>query len=658
MDAIASAAIPLIYEDPSTTPQNMTNLVWAFATLMIPNTPLFDAIASKSLRNLRSFNMQNISNTAWAFAKLGECDEELLAAIAEEALNRITEWSTQDCANLAWAFAKLGLRDDQLMQAISAAALPTCSEFSPQSLANLAWAYAMLGILDQPLLKAIAAASLPKLSDFSPHDLAYLAWAFAQLGLHDEPLLASLAAEVLRHINDFSVEDLAKTAWSWAVMGRDASRAIVHACCDRARQSPPVSTWNSAELLDTAHAFTWSAWTTARPDLSWAVFYAWASHGMAFDTATFSLLMMDSAYKKSAREELGIISAIHHSSAFEPLSGIFEWCAEELDASPSLAGAMRFDTRTCPGSGNARGTHAKLALCVLDIAASGAKDAASTLEAIRQHSYGEGQWLKVAGGGKANLIERSLGIWAAGPALVAVEFGVFVGYTTTRLGARAQEAAARSGGHRNALRVIGLEVEPVHVCVARWVLDIAALSGSVEVWAGIAADLECRIGDELGMRCVRLAFMDHRGTKFHEDLARIERFGLAAPSFRIVADNVLKPSAPAFLWMVNTGARWEATNWALGEFVQYYVEDWMVVADYLGPGCTATATPPLDCLRQIPDPDLPKPPPELSRLAWDSDKWRRRSEEGSVRISEWAAFAKHAREIFADCGIEARPWFN
>merc|ERR1712070_858146 len=123
------------------------------------------------------------------------------------------------------------------------------------------------------------------------------------------------------------------------------------------------------------------------------------------------------------------------------------------------------------------------------------------------------------------------------------------------------------------------------------------------------------------------------------------------------ADNVLKPSAPAFLWMVNSGARWAATNWALGEFVQHYVEDWMVVADYLGPGRGA-APPVHESSLQSWDLELPKPPPELSRLAWDSDKWRRRSEEGSVRIVEWAAFAKHARQIFLGCGIEARPWFN
>ena len=82
----------------------------------------------------------------------------------------------------------------------------------------------------------------------------------------------------------------------------------------------------------------------------------------------------------------------------------------------------------------------------------------------------------------------------------------------------------------------------------------------------------------------------------------------------------------------------------MGECVRYYVEDWMVVATYRGPtGAQAAPWP---------------PPPSLRRLAWDSDKWRRKSEEGGVRISEWAAFAAHARQVFIDCGLEARPWLN
>lgn len=517
--------------------------------------------------------------------------------------------------------------------------------FSEQSLANLAWAYAMLDIYDEPLMTAIAAAARPMLKEFSPHDLAYLAWALAQFNMKDEPLLDALSAEVLRRISHFSVEDLAKTAWSWATLSKDAFIPIVHAACELALRYPPVSTWNSAELLDTGHAFLWSAWITGRPDLVWKILHAWASAGMIFDAASFGLLLMDSAYSRSGQLESEIMIMMQRCNAFEQLEDVFAWCTRHGSPTSTPDYAMRFDVRTCPGSGRVRGTHAKLALLVADVRASEAEDAPMALEAIRQHSYGAGQWLKVAGGGKANLIEDAL---RSRPAQrhgeIALEFGVFVGYTTIRLGHRASED---NRGQDMVPLVVGLEVEPVHVCVARWMVDLAKLSRCVEVWAGMAHDLLLRVGDEFGQRSARLCFMDHRGTKFHEDLHRLERMPLLGPGAVVIADNVLKPSAPAFLWMTNKNPSFETTNWALGEFVQHDVEDWMVVTRYCGPASSSLAE---GACARIPQ--------GLRRLAWESDKWRRKSEEDSVRISEWAAFAQHARQTFREHGIEAKPWLN
>jgi len=404
----------------------------------------------------------------------------------------------------------------------------------------------------------------------------------------------------------------------------------------------PVSTWNTAELLDTVHAFTWSAWATGRPDLAWSIFHAWASQGMVVDAASFGLLMMDSGFSKRPFEEMSLLKMMENCSFFEELKYIFSWCLGPYTGQIVPDYAMRFDTRTCPGSDRQRGTHAKLSVLVADVWSSGASNADAVLEAVREHSYGNGQWLKVAGGGKANLIENVLQSRPTHPGEVTLEFGVFVGYTTVRIGGR---AVTEDVGHKEAAPVplvIGLEVEPVHVCVARWMVNLANLSRLVEVWAGMAHDLLLRVGDEFGVRSTRLCFMDHRGTKFHEDLDRLESLALLSIGARIIADNVLKPSAPVFLWVTNKSTAFETTNWALGEFVQYNVEDWMVVSIYTGVGERA-----------------PWPPPmPLQRLAWDSDKWRRKSEEDSVRISEWATFAQHARQIFLNCGIEARPWLN
>lgn len=430
-------------------------------------------------------------------------------------------------------------------------------------------------------------------------------------------------------------------AWSWAVLGKASFIPLVHASCQLAERRRPVSTWNNSELLDTAHAFTWSSWTTGRPALAWSLFSAWASQGMLMDAASVGLLMMDAAYCKNMQREAGLCSMLEQCSAFKELTDIFAWCASGV-GQPAPEFAMRFDTRTCPGSQRHRGSHAKLALLVADLRRSGASDAASVLEAIRQHSYGEGQWLKVAGGGKANLIETALRSQSGKPSEVALEFGVFVGYTTIRMAQRALDGRIALKAPTSAAPfVVGLEVEPVHTCVARWILDLAGLSGAAEVWAGMAHDLLLRAGDEFGQRSLRLCFMDHRGTRFHDDLDRLEQKELLAPGALVIADNVLKPSAPLFCWITNKSTSYKAVNWALGEFVQYHVEDWMVVAEYVQPGSCS----------------LP-PPPVLLRLAWDSDKWRRKSEEDSVSTSEWAAFSRQAREVFRQCGLEAQPWLN
>jgi len=389
------------------------------------------------------------------------------------------------------------------------------------------------------------------------------------------------------------------------------------------------------------------------PEDGWAIFRSWASKGMLVDPASLGLLMMDSAYAKAACSEAGLCSMLERCSAFGELSSVFGWCAGgdvALESAASVAVpsyAMRFDVRgaTChqPPS-QCRGSHAKLARLVAQMRVSGASDAATVLEAVRQHSYGEGQWLKVAGGSKANLIEHSLRARSARPGEVALEFGVFVAYSTIRIAQRAIEFRTLAQvAHGSTPDVIGMEVEPVHVCVARWMVDLAGLATAAEVWPGIAHDSLLRAGDEFGIRSARLIFMDHRGTKFHEDLRRLEHEELLAAGALVIADNVLKPSAPVFCWTVNVSPAFDAVNWALGEFVQYYVEDWMVVAVFCSSTCTS---------------QLPPPPDALTRLAWTSDRWRRRSEEGGVRTSEWADFSHHARKVFLACGLEAKPWLG
>lgn len=195
----------------------------------------------------------------------------------------------------------------------------------------------------------------------------------------------------------------------------------------------------------------------------------------------------------------------------------------------------------------------------------------SILQSCERFARYKGQWLKVAGFEKAEILTTGFRCRPLLPHELITEFGVFVGYTAVRLG-----DMVRTHGEG---RVISLEVNPIHVCVARHLLDLAALSPVSEVRPGQAKDALPWISEECGSASVGFSFMDHRGTIFHKDFALLERKSLFAPRSRFIADNTLNPGAPQYLWMQNfqlTSTR--IVQWALTEFLAEH-EDWTAVSD-------------------------------------------------------------------------------
>lgn len=218
----------------------------------------------------------------------------------------------------------------------------------------------------------------------------------------------------------------------------------------------------------------------------------------------------------------------------------------------------------------------KLAL-LLDFVEITAKagDADSFLQAIESFGSGVGQWLKVAADCKARLVEAAMGrrqCWRSG---ACAELGTFVGYTAVRLARWASGPSPAPG------RSVSLEVDAVHALLTRHHLSLARLAPAADVWVGQALDLVPRLAEDLGAPCLGLAFMDHRGTKFHSDLARLERHGALLPGFTHVCDNVLKPGAPVLLWHVAHRPRGaSATSWSMNEFAHWNSEDWMLVSGH------------------------------------------------------------------------------
>ncbi|CAL1165309.1 unnamed protein product [Cladocopium goreaui] len=128
-----------------------------------------------------------------------------------------------------------------------------------------------------------------------------------------------------------------------------------------------------------------------------------------------------------------------------------------------------------------------------------------------------------------------------------------------------------------------------------------------------------------GRRSVAMLFMDHRGSLFHEDLQSFQELGLLKDGAIVVADNVLKPGAPYFLWQICHSPCFEARLLAVPEFGlgHQVLQDWMALGRY-----EATTEP-----RGSPF------PAEIHALAIDCDQLRRRSLTGMLTSEDWAAHA-------------------
>jgi|Transcript_26633 predicted O-methyltransferase YrrM len=232
------------------------------------------------------------------------------------------------------------------------------------------------------------------------------------------------------------------------------------------------------------------------------------------------------------------------------------------------------------------GGHAqhKLAMLVQHLEATitrGSGLAARVLEEVVEFSLKKfNYWLKVAADTKATLIDNVLEHASKSMHRIRLEMGAFVGFSGLRLsGATILSEEVLS---LESWRVMSLEVDPLHVCVARHVLNLGERASVAEVRTGQVRDLLPRIFEERGNFCLGLAFMDHRGTRFHNEMYLLEQQFMMTSQMDAICDNVLHPGAPIFLWEESQlGTSRVATVWSLPEFGgEGCIEDWMAFERY------------------------------------------------------------------------------
>lgn len=264
------------------------------------------------------------------------------------------------------------------------------------------------------------------------------------------------------------------------------------------------------------------------------------------------------------------------------------------------------------------------------------------------------QWLKIAGGEKAEVLRDILRIAPEGAIL---EIGTYVGYSSMAF------AAVQPGR-----RVVSLEVQPEHAAVAQNLTMHAGVAHQIDVWTGHSSDVLERLPslyEAVGGLHVGVVFMDQCGSRFWEDLTTIVASGMLAPGAMIVADNVLKPGAPLFLWHLFSSSDFAAARViSLEEFGMPGVEDWVAIAEYQ-PRLSPAAPPPGDghgsCGSAAPMPpkvqlQAPRAPRLVQELEWRAREVRESAAGGthSVDFDDWATYSARMRDDLAQLGITPR----
>jgi predicted O-methyltransferase YrrM len=204
----------------------------------------------------------------------------------------------------------------------------------------------------------------------------------------------------------------------------------------------------------------------------------------------------------------------------------------------------------------------------------------------------EGAWLKVAGGQKGEVLEHHLqcALWPIHRSSlpceafhfdgrVAVEFGAFIGYTALRLGSKSQGQIGASG---HTAPLLSIEADPVHTLISRHFIDYMQLAQVIELRPGMVRDVMPSLLELFGGSALAFVFMDQKGTSFHIDNALLDRLSGWTPGATVVADNVLRPGAPLYVWgLALARCGFERRFWSMPEFLEEAmgVEDWMAVAN-------------------------------------------------------------------------------
>ena len=126
---------------------------------------------------------------------------------------------------------------------------------------------------------------------------------------------------------------------------------------------------------------------------------------------------------------------------------------------------------------------------------------------------------------------------------VIVELGGYLAYSAILFGDYLKKNSAKDarGAH-----VWSIEFEPSFADLMRELIAFAGLTDFVTVVVGAAADVLPKLKDDGRVKDIDLLFVDHIEVLYEQDLKVCQNLGFLKTGAVVVADNVVRPGAPAY----------------------------------------------------------------------------------------------------------------
>ncbi|CAE8677030.1 unnamed protein product, partial [Polarella glacialis] len=519
-------------------PQALSNTGWGHATLSVLGRAATACITDAAPLRASIPDAQHLANTGRAHRTPGIADEAAMQAIPVCVLRKAAGPHAQNSTNSVWSYGTAVAMEEAPAESTAGATSRQASSSIPLELTNLAavefqsfnaailaWSFAKLVHQGRPLTQSTRQPGLSLVTDYSSQELSNTIRPFATLGIRGEPVAGATAGAAIPKIGTFSPQHLTNTGWRLSEIfawSEASTTAAARATGQRL----------SSMRFGDGHTMFWALERGLDFTSLWLEFDSWVAGRPATDVLDLGIMLPGCEALRDAHREQRVWQLICSLSTLrrdvqEIVSGVTGNARNPLAYIDKQSVGIDFlGAQVARHGGHAQHKLAMLVQHVEAVLSRGPRVADDVLEAIVEFSMKKfNYWLKVAADVKGTLLNYALDHAKAAQGRVRME-----------LGAYAWDLA---------WRVLSLEVDPLHVCIARHMLNLGERSGLAEVRTGQVRDLLPKVVDDFGQLSVGLVFMDHRGTRFHEELRLFEREAM-----------LLGTRGAVFLW--------EALAWGCG----------------------------------------------------------------------------------------------